>query len=62
MANLFYMIKKIKKSGIMSQEATELRSAWSFLINERGQEYRFTAKLYRSKLVIDGEAWKQDCS
>ena len=37
----------------MSQEATELRSAWSFSIFERGKEYRLTAKLYKSKLVIE---------
>jgi hypothetical protein len=37
----------------MSQEATELRSAWSFPIIERGKEYCLTAKLYRSKLVIE---------
>ena len=37
----------------MSEEATELRSAWSFPIIERGKEYRLTAKLYKSKLVIE---------
>jgi hypothetical protein len=37
----------------MSQDATELASAWSFPITERGKEYRLTAKLYRSKLVIE---------
>lgn len=37
----------------MSQEATELRSAWSFPIIGREKEYRLTAKLYRSKLVIE---------
>ena len=37
----------------MSQEAPELRSAWSFPIIEREKEYRLTAKLYRSKLVIE---------
>ena len=37
----------------MSQEAIELRSAWSFSIVERGKEYRLTAKLYKSKLVIE---------
>jgi hypothetical protein len=48
------MIKRIeKKCDIMSQEATELRSAWSFPIIERGKEYRLTAKLYRSKMVIE---------
>jgi hypothetical protein len=47
------MIKRIvKKCDIMSQEATELRSAWSYPIFERGKEYRLTAKLYRSKMVI----------
>jgi hypothetical protein len=37
----------------MSQDATELRSAWSFPIFERGKEYLLTAKLYRSKMVIE---------
>jgi hypothetical protein len=37
----------------MSQEETELRSAWSFPIIERGKEYRLTAKLYKSKLVVE---------
>ena len=37
----------------MTHEATELRSAWSFPIIERGKEYRLTAKLYRSKMVIE---------
>jgi hypothetical protein len=37
----------------MSQEATELRSAWSFPVIGRGKEYRLTAKLYRSKMVIE---------
>ena len=37
----------------MSQEASELRSAWSFPLIERGKEYRLTAKLYKSKLVIE---------
>ena len=37
----------------MSQEPTELCSAWSFPILERGKEYRLTAKLYRSKMVIE---------
>ena len=39
----------------MCQEASELRSAWSFPIIERGEEYRLTAKLYRSKMVIEDE-------
>jgi hypothetical protein len=39
----------------MSQDATELRSAWSFPIFERGKEYRLTAKLYRSKMVFEDE-------
>ena len=37
----------------MSEEAPELRSAWSFPIIERGKEYRLTVKLYKSKLVIE---------
>ena len=37
----------------MNQETTELCSAWSFPIVELGKEYRLTAKLYRSKLVIE---------
>ena len=37
----------------MSQEPTELCSAWSFPILECGKEYRLTAKVYRSKLVIE---------
>jgi hypothetical protein len=48
------VIKRIEKEcDAMSQEATELRSAWSFSIIERGKEHRLTAKLYRSKLVIE---------
>ena len=37
----------------MSQEIPELCSAWSFPIIEHGKEYRLTAKLYKSKLVIE---------
>lgn len=37
----------------MSQKIPELRSAWSFPIIEREKEYRLTAKLYKSKLVIE---------
>jgi hypothetical protein len=37
----------------MSQETPELYSAWSFPIIGRGKEYRLTAKLYKSKLVIE---------
>lgn len=37
----------------MGQEATELCSAWSFPITEREKEYRLTAKLYKSKFVIE---------
>jgi hypothetical protein len=37
----------------MTQEEPELRSAWSFPMIGREKEYRLTAKLYRSKLVIE---------
>ena len=37
----------------MTQGDPELLSAWSFPIIEREKEYRLTAKLYRSRLVIE---------
>jgi hypothetical protein len=37
----------------MTQGDSELLSAWSFPIVGREKEYRLTAKLYRSKLVIE---------
>jgi hypothetical protein len=37
----------------MVQADSELCSAWSFPIIERGKEYSLTAKLYRSKLIIE---------
>jgi hypothetical protein len=40
----------------MSQKATELSSAWSFPIVDHGKEYRLTAKLYKSKLVIEDKS------
>ena len=39
----------------MTQGVPELRSAWRFSIVEREKEYHLTAKLYRSKLVIEDE-------
>jgi hypothetical protein len=37
----------------MVQDKSELLSAWSFPIIEREKEYRLTAKLYKSCLVIE---------
>ena len=37
----------------MVQADSELCSAWSFPIIEHGKEYHLTAKLYKSKLVIE---------
>jgi hypothetical protein len=43
----------MKQCGIMVQDKSELFSAWSFPIMEREKEYRLTAKLYKSCLVIE---------
>jgi hypothetical protein len=43
----------MKQCGIMVQDKSELLSAWSFPIIEREKEYRLTAKLYKSCLVIE---------
>ncbi len=37
----------------MTQGDSELLSAWSFPLIRREKEYRLTAKLYRSRLVIE---------
>lgn len=37
----------------MTERDSELFSAWSFALVGREKEYRLTAKLYRSKLVIE---------
>ena len=37
----------------MTEKDSELFSAWSFPSVGREKEYRLTAKLYRSKLVIE---------
>lgn len=37
----------------MTQKDSELLSAWSFPLIGRENEYRLTAKLYKSKLVIE---------
>jgi hypothetical protein len=37
----------------MSEKDSELFSAWSFPLAGREKEYRLTAKLYRSKLIIE---------
>jgi len=37
----------------MTEKDSELFSAWSFPLFGREKEYRLTAKLYRSKLVIE---------
>jgi hypothetical protein len=37
----------------MVQDRSELLSAWSFPIIEREKEYRLTAKLYKSCLIIE---------
>lgn len=42
-----------KKCDAMTQGVPELRSAWSFPLIEREKEYYLTAKLYRSRLVIE---------
>jgi len=47
------MIMRIKKCDTMTEGVPELRSAWSFPLIERDKEYYLTAKLYRSKLVIE---------
>lgn len=39
----------------MTQGVPELRSAWSFPLIEREKEYYLTAKLFRSRLVIEDE-------
>ena len=39
----------------MSEKDSELFSAWSFPLVGLEKEYRLTAKLYRSKLVIEDE-------
>jgi len=45
--------KLAEKCDYMLQADSELCSAWSFPIIERGKEYLLTAKLYKSKLVIE---------
>jgi len=37
----------------MTEKDSELFSAWSFPLVGREKEYRLTAKLYKSKLVIE---------
>jgi len=39
----------------MTRELPQLRSAWSFPLIEREREYRLTARLFRSRLVIEDE-------
>ena len=45
--------KLAEKCDFMVQADSELFSAWSFPITEHGKEYSLTAKLYKSKLVIE---------
>ena len=45
--------KLTENCDYMVQADSELCSAWSFPIIERGKEYLLTAKLYKSKLVIE---------
>ncbi len=37
----------------MTENELELRSAWTFPVINRDKEYHLTAKLYKSKLVIE---------
>lgn len=39
----------------MTENELELRSAWTFSVVNREKEYYLTAKLYKSKLVIEDE-------
>ena len=39
----------------MTQRVPELRSAWRFQLVEHEKEYYLTAKLFRSRLVIEDE-------
>lgn len=39
----------------MTENELELRSAWTFSVVSREKEYYLTAKLYKSKLVIEDE-------
>jgi hypothetical protein len=48
-----HRIKLIENCDYMVQADSELCSAWSFPIIEHGKEYHSTAKLYKSKLVIE---------
>jgi hypothetical protein len=48
--------KLAEKCDFMVQADSELFSAWSFPIIEHGKEYSLTAKLYKSKLVIEDKS------
>ena len=39
----------------MTQGVPELLSGWKFLLIEREKEYYLTARLYRSRLVVEDE-------
>jgi hypothetical protein len=45
--------KELAERDYMVQADSELFSAWSFPIIEHGKEYALTAKLYKSKLIIE---------
>jgi hypothetical protein len=45
--------KELAERDYMVQADSELCSAWSFPIIEHGKEYALTAKLYKSKLIIE---------
>ena len=40
---------------LMKEDALKLNSAWKFLITNRDKQYWLTAKLYKSKIVIEDE-------
>lgn len=39
----------------MKEDALELKSTWKFYVTNRDKNYWLTAKLYKSKLVIEDE-------
>lgn len=39
----------------MKEDTIELNSAWKFFVTNRDKNYWLTAKLYKSKLVIEDE-------